>query len=504
MRLTNRGKIFFTALAIITLSIIIIIVAVSGRGSDRAMQVSACNNAEAYVYRGDKTFVASQGMALETGDRISVKSGNIVLLIDNGVYTTVYGNTDIVLETKGKADDGTITADISNGEIFVNINEDMGQGTYVCTTKSATITGQSYSSFVVTVDAMTDLETTRIHVLNNTATFKMNATKLNAEVTQSVPSGYTMETGYVTTTGKCEIKESVLGDVSKLSLQAAQSVYDAQGQGQLSSVYSQAALADRIAQGGVQVTEGNPSGGNGTPTPPPATTSPEPPEDTTGGIVIITGDVNCTHDYKVDDRQSKDATCVADGYKYHECSKCGSSYLETIPKSRGEHKYDSGVHTDGDCTKAGYTTYKCTLCSNTKVENDTTPADHTYDSGVHTDGDCTKFGFTTYKCTKCGETKVVNDTAKGNHKKVETVVSAANCTEVSYTVVTCENCDHREVVYGAAGPHVYGDDHLCDYCETPEPGFTPPAPTDQPTTDPTAEPSAEPTAAPTAAPTQGQ
>ena len=41
MRLTNRGKIFFTALAIIILSIIIIIVAFSGNGSGRSMQVYA-------------------------------------------------------------------------------------------------------------------------------------------------------------------------------------------------------------------------------------------------------------------------------------------------------------------------------------------------------------------------------------------------------------------------------------------------------------------------------
>lgn len=487
MRLTNRGKIFFTALAIIILSIIIIIVAFSGNGSGRSMQVYACDNAEAYVYRGNKTYVASQGMTLESGDRISVKDGNIVLVIDNGIYTTVYENTDIVLEAKGDSADGTITADISKGEIFVNVNEDIGEGTYVCTTDSATITGQSYSSFVVTVDAMTDMEATHLHVLNNTVMLKLTATKLNAEVTQSVPSGYTMETGYVNTTGKCEIQENVLGDVSMLSLQAAQSIYDAQGQGQLNSVYSQSALADRIAQGGNQGTEDITT--DDIPTPPPSSPTPTTPpaEETTDDIVINTGDENCEHDYVVDNRQSKDATCIANGYKYYACSKCGSAYLETVPMSQGEHSYNSGVHTDGDCTTVGYTTYTCTLCGGTNVVNDTTPAAHTYDSGVHTDGDCTKFGYTTYKCTKCGETKVVNDTTKGSHKYVETVMSAANCMEVSYTIITCENCDYREVVYGSVGPHIYGDDHICD-CGEVEPGYEP---SDEPTAEPTGDPVGE-------------
>lgn len=488
MRLTNRGKIFFTALAIIILSIIIVIVALSGNGGGRSIQVYACDNAEAYVYRGNKTFVATQGMALESGDRISVKDGNIVLVVDNGIYTTVYENTDIVLEAKGDSANGTITADISKGEIFVNVNEDIGEGSYVCTTDSATITAQSYSSFVVTVDAMTDMEATKLHVLNNTAMLKLTATKLNAEVTQSVPSGYIMETGYINTTGKCEIQENVLGDVSMLSSQVAKSIYDAQGQGQLNSIYSQTALADRISHGTTEITT------DATPTPPPSSPTPTTPpvEETTDDIVINKGDENCEHDYVVDSRQSKDATCIANGYKYYACSKCGSSYLETVPMSQGEHSYNNGEHTDGDCTNVGYTTYKCTLCGGTNVVNDTTPAAHTYDSGVHTDGDCTKFGYTTYKCTKCSETKVVNDTTKGSHKHVETVISATNCMEVSYTIITCENCDYREVVYGAVGPHVYGDDHICD-CGEVEPGYEASGePTDEPTGDPSGEPTGDP------------
>ncbi len=488
MRLTNRGKIFFTALAIIVLTIIVIIIAVSGGKANRDMQVSACDQAEAYVYRGDRSFVVNQGLKLESGDRISVKEGQITIDIDGKSSVVLYGDTNVSIEATGEADKGTLTVDMSKGEMLLVLGTDIGQSTYIVTSDSATISAEGGSVFSVGVDAMTDYESTMLHVLSSTVSLKLTATKLNAEVTQAVPSGYIMTTSKIATTGKCQIEANNLGNVSLLSQEAAKSIHDLQEQGKINTIYSQSALMDRLGQ------EDTPT--QDLPTQDPTTDDPTqdlPTQDPTTddptltpppGVIITPGDTNCTHDYVKDDRQSKEATCVADGYIYYACSKCQRSYLETVPKSQGQHAFDSGVHTTGDCTTPGYTTYTCANCRQTKVENDATAADHTYDNGVHTAGDCTKFGYTTYTCTKCQETKVVNDTSKGSHNYKDEHVTAVNCLETDYTIHTCQVCDDRKVTIGAAGAHSYVD-HVCQYCYLTEPGYEQVEPTPEPDPEPT-------------------
>ena len=475
MRLTNRGKVFFSGLAIVVLTVIVIIIAVSGGGSNRDMYVSACDGAEAYIYRGDKSILVTQGVALESGDNVSVKAGEITVKFDDDSYVTMYGQTNISLQIKGEAGKGTITIDVSKGEMLVNVGTSIGDGSFVITTDSATITAEDPAVYVVQVDAMTDYEGTKLHVVSNAVNLKLTATKLNAEVAQNVASGYIMNTSKIATTGKCEIEANNLGDVSMLSGRVAKYLYDMQAKGEINTVYSQSALQDRLANADITLdipTPTPPTNGNDpTPTPVPGTTAtPTPTPGATDKVVIDAGDANCAHDYVMDSKQSSEATCVRDGYSYYKCSKCAAAYLQTVPKAQGVHKYDNGVHTAGDCTTAGYTTFTCTNCQQTKVEQDTAVADHSFDKGVHTDGDCQKFGYTTYTCTKCQETKVVNDTAKGSHKYVDTVIEAANCLEAAYTIHECSTCNDRKVTIGSTGPHSYVD-HVCQYCFTTEPGY---------------------------------
>lgn len=474
MRLTERGKIFFTALAIVVLTIIVIIIAVSGGDAKRDMVVTNCDGAEAYIYRGDKSILITQGVSLESGDRLSVKTGSVTVKLDSDSTMSLYADTNTTLQTKGEAGKGTISIDVSKGEALFNIGAGVGEGSFVVTTDSATITAENATVFVVQVDPMTDYEATNLHVLSNSVSLKLTATKLNAEVVQSVQSGYIMNTSKTITTGKCQVEANNLGNVSILSSDVAMTVYDMQSKGDINTVYSQSALQDRLnGSGVVQVTPTpTPPATGSTSTPPPGTNTSTPtsaPSDP-DKVIIDAGDSNCTHDYVVDSKQSIDATCVKDGYSYYACSKCTASYLQTVPKSEGSHSYDNGVHTAGDCTTAGYTTYTCANCKGTKVENDSAVADHSFGSGVHTEGDCQTFGYTTYTCTKCQETKVVNDTAKGSHKYEDQVIEATNCLDAGYTIHVCKTCDDRKVTIGSTGPHNYVD-HVCQYCYMTEPGY---------------------------------
>lgn len=474
MRLTNRGKIFFTALAMIVLTVVVIVVAVSGGKSNREIQVYSCDNAEAYVYRGDKSILVTQGIQLESKDRISVKSGTVTVLVDDSTYTTLFANTDVTIEITGNSDDGNIILAVSQGSVLANIKGDIGSGKYVVNTDSASISTGSFSAMLVDVEVMTDYEATELHVLANTASLKLNATKLNAEVTQAVPSGYIMSTSKITTTGKCQIEANNLGNVDMLSKEVAKAIYDMQTQGMINTVYSQSALQGVLDNSAntEELTGDLPTDDptNDLPTDDPTNT---PPPANNDKVVINPGDSNCQHEYAKDDRQSKEVTCVADGYIYYACAKCQASYLQTVLKNEDAHDFDGGVHTAGDCTTPGYTTYKCANCQKTKVENDTTTTDHTYGSGVHTEGDCKNLGYTTYTCTKCQNKKVINDTKKGDHKYTDEHIAAGNCTEVGYTIHTCQVCDDKSVTIGEAGAHSYVD-HTCQYCLTVEPGYETP------------------------------
>ena len=101
---------------------------------------------------------------------------------------------------------------------------------------------------------------------------------------------------------------------------------------------------------------------------------------------------DCEHEYIVTVVQ---ATCTADGYALHLCTKCGDSYQDEIVPAHG-HKYGYWTATQkATCQQNGIWERTCVYCQ-TKETKTTPVLDHT---DVNADG----------KCNMCGTDVPFND-----------------------------------------------------------------------------------------------
>ena len=71
------------------------------------------------------------------------------------------------------------------------------------------------------------------------------------------------------------------------------------------------------------------------------------------------------------------ATCTAQGYTTHTCSRCGNSYQDTYTAALG-HSYTNKV-TAATCTAQGYTTHTCSRCGNSYRDTYTAALGHHFD-----------------------------------------------------------------------------------------------------------------------------
>ena len=90
------------------------------------------------------------------------------------------------------------------------------------------------------------------------------------------------------------------------------------------------------------------------------------------------------------------ATCTAQGYTTHTCSRCGNSYKDTYTAALG-HSYKATV-TAPTCTAQGYTTHKCSRCGNSYKDTYKAATGHSYTFGSLFYGD----GDSPLTCNKCG------------------------------------------------------------------------------------------------------
>ncbi len=74
--------------------------------------------------------------------------------------------------------------------------------------------------------------------------------------------------------------------------------------------------------------------------------------------------VNHSHDYKL--VSQKNATCISNGEKVYQCSKCGDTKIETI-KAPG-HKYTQKI-VEPTTVAQGYTLYTCSVCGHSYKDN---------------------------------------------------------------------------------------------------------------------------------------
>ena len=139
----------------------------------------------------------------------------------------------------------------------------------------------------------------------------------------------------------------------------------------------------------------------------------------------------CNGKYKVYDEGSEpvghtygewkivDATCVADGYKVHDCTVCGKSEVIVIEKTPDVHEYvfygyqDDVAPTCGEGATEVYVCKDCNVASYTKV----VPA-----TGAHTYGDPVTGddGWTRKTCTECEHEVSSFDASKLKEEGVDT------------------------------------------------------------------------------------
>ena len=107
------------------------------------------------------------------------------------------------------------------------------------------------------------------------------------------------------------------------------------------------------------------------------------------------------HDYKA--TVTKQPTTTEEGVRTYTCTRCNSSYTESIaklPEEKHTHNYTGSITKEATCTEAGVRTYTCS-CGDSYTEN--IPATgHSYVSKVTKAVTTTEEGIMTYTCSKCG------------------------------------------------------------------------------------------------------
>ena len=107
------------------------------------------------------------------------------------------------------------------------------------------------------------------------------------------------------------------------------------------------------------------------------------------------------HDYKA--TVTKQPTTTEEGVRTYTCTRCNSSYTESIaklPEEQHTHNYTGSIMKEATCTEAGARTYTCS-CGDSYTEN--IPATgHSYVSKVTKAATTTEEGIMTYSCSKCG------------------------------------------------------------------------------------------------------
>lgn len=107
------------------------------------------------------------------------------------------------------------------------------------------------------------------------------------------------------------------------------------------------------------------------------------------------------HDYKA--TVTKQPTTTEEGVRSYTCTRCSSSYTESIaklPEEQHTHNYTGSITKEATCTEAGVRTYTCS-CGDSYTEN--IPATgHSYVSKVTKAATTTEEGIMTYTCSKCG------------------------------------------------------------------------------------------------------
>lgn len=115
----------------------------------------------------------------------------------------------------------------------------------------------------------------------------------------------------------------------------------------------------------------------------------------------VSFDLQCSHAYG-EWKIKSPATCTEDGIQYRQCTKCGQTETNTIPKLN--HSY-SEVIKDATCIENGEKYQLCNNCGDIKDRKVLLATGHSFPDEWTTEkeANCTETGIESEICTKCGE-----------------------------------------------------------------------------------------------------
>ena len=137
---------------------------------------------------------------------------------------------------------------------------------------------------------------------------------------------------------------------------------------------------------------------------------------------------------------TKEATCEADGSKYHKCKACGTQVTATITKL-GHNVQGQKKTVDSTCTKEGYTAIVCSRCGKEVSRTTIQKKEHDWDKWVTTkEATCEADGSKYHKCKACGTQVTATITKLGHNVQGQLRTVSPTCTKDGYTSVVCSNC----------------------------------------------------------------
>lgn len=144
------------------------------------------------------------------------------------------------------------------------------------------------------------------------------------------------------------------------------------------------------------------------------------------------------HDYQVTDH--REVSHTVDGITTYTCSRCSSSYSETVAAEG--HSYTLSAHADPDCVNDGYDKYTCGECN--ESYSDVIPATgHDFKVLDRTDPTCEEEGSEHRICNTCDFEENAVLPATGHEIVIYSDVMP-NCTEEGLRITKCSTCGKTE------------------------------------------------------------
>jgi hypothetical protein len=132
---------------------------------------------------------------------------------------------------------------------------------------------------------------------------------------------------------------------------------------------------------------------------------------------------NTAHSYKL--RETKEATCAAEGYNLWYCDHCGDAITQTLGVLN--HSYTEKQYVAPDCIHGGRRILTCTGCGHSKEEA-VESLGHDYGLAKITKAaTCTAAGVQSQTCTRCGDSCKKEIAPLGHEKRAATCENAAKC-----------------------------------------------------------------------------